>query len=325
MLTGNESYSADQRRTFHPLTEPFDSGHLEVSGGHEIYYEQSGNPDGKPAVYLHGGPGGGSNPAQRRVFDPERYRIILFDQRGCGKSKPFASLENNTTWDLVADLERLRRHLGIESWQVCGGSWGSTLALAYAESHPEVVTELVLRGIFTLRQAELEWYYQSGASRIFPDEWEKFLAPIPENERDNLIDAYYRRLTGDDQTVMKQAARAWSQWEGSTINLLQRPAQIEHFGSEKFSEAFARIECHYFINRGWFDYDGWLIDNAGILNGIPTVIVQGRYDVCTPMTTAWDLHLAMPDADLIVVPDAGHSFDEPGIVDALVRATDRFA
>jgi proline iminopeptidase len=312
-------------RTLYPAIEPYDSGMLEVTDGHTIYYEQCGNPGGKPAVYLHGGPGAGSSPGQRRVFDPARYRIILFDQRGCGRSRPSANLENNTTWDLVADMERLRAHLSLDNWQVCGGSWGSTLALAYAQTHPGRVTELVLRGIFTLRKVELDWYYQYGASRIFPDEWEKFLAPIPEAERGELMQAYYRRLTGVDDAVRVEAAKAWSMWEGSTINLYQRPGQIAHFGSESLAVAFARIECHYFVHNGWFESDNWLIDNASTLNAIPSVIVQGRYDVCTPMATAWDLHKAMPHADFSVIPDAGHAFDEPGITDALVRATDRFA
>lgn len=312
-------------RTLYPAIEPYDSGMLSVGDGHEIYYEQSGNPNGKVAVYVHGGPGGGSSAGQRRVFDPSQYRIVLFDQRGCGRSTPFASLDNNTTWDLVADMEKLRRHLDIKRWQVCGGSWGSTLALAYAQTHPDSVTELVLRGIFTLRQSELDWYYQYGASRIFPDEWEKFIAPIPESERDNLMQAYHKRLTGDDQSVQLEAARAWSMWEGSTINLYQRPGQIEHFGSERFAIAFSRIECHYFTNRGWFESDNWLIDNASQLSDIPAVIVQGRYDVCTPMATAWELSKVMHHAEFNIVPDAGHAFDEPGIADALVRATDQFS
>ena len=314
-----------ERRSFYPQIDPYNHGMLEVSNGHEIYYEQSGNPDGKPAVYVHGGPGGGCSPGQRRVFDPEKYRIILFDQRGCGRSRPFASLENNTTWDLVADMERLREHIGIEQWQVCGGSWGSTLSLAYAQTHPERVTELILRGIFTLRKSELDWYYQGGAARIFPDEWEKFVAPIPESERGNFIEAYYQRLTSDDKDIQLEAARAWSIWEGSTINLLQRPEQIAHFGSDRFAVAFARIECHYFINGGFLESDNWLIDQAYRVKEIPTVIVQGRYDVCTPMATAWDLHKALPEAEFFIVPDAGHAFNEPGIADYLVRTTDRFA
>ncbi len=297
---------------------------LDVSHGHKIYFEQSGNPKGKPTVYLHGGPGGGSNSLQRQVFDHEKYHVILFDQRGCGRSTPFASLENNTTWDLVNDMESLRLHLKIDRWQVCGGSWGSTLALAYAETHPDKVSELVLRGIFGLRKAEIDWYYQGGASRIFPAEWQKFLQPIPESEQHDLVDAYYRRLTGDDKKAQLQAAKAWSMWEGSTINLIQRPEQIAHFGSEKFAIAFARIECHYFINKGFLETDNWLIDNAPVLKDIPTVIIQGRYDVCTPVVTAWDLHNALPDAEFIIIPDAGHAFNEPGIADALVRATDKF-
>ncbi len=315
----------NERRNFYPKTDPYDHGILKVSGGHEIYYEQSGNPEGRPAVYVHGGPGAGCSPGQRRIFDPEKYRIVLFDQRGCGRSKPFASLENNTTWDLVEDMECIREHLAIDRWQVCGGSWGSTLSLAYAQSHPQRVTELILRGIFTLRKSELDWYYQDGAARLFPDEWEKFVAPIPETERGNFIESYYQRLTSDDDEIRLEAARAWSMWEGSTINLLQRPEQIAHFGSERFAVAFARIECHYFVNRGFFESDNWLIDHADLIKDIPTVIVQGRYDVCTPMVTAWELHKALPDAEFIVVPDAGHAFDEPGIADALIRTTDRFA
>ena len=313
-----------ERKSFYPEIEPFDRGMLAVGDGHEMYYEQSGNPDGKPAVYVHGGPGGGSSPGQRRVFDPDKYRIILFDQRGCGRSTPFASIESNTTWHLVADMEMLREHLGINQWQVCGGSWGSTLGLSYAITHPESVTELILRGIFTLRKSEIDWYYQGGAARIFPDAWEDFIAPIPEEEREDLVSAYYRRLTSEDSATQIEAARAWSMWEGGTINLLQRPQQIANYGSERFAVAFARIECHYFINGGFMEEDGWLISNAGTLASVPTTIIQGRYDVCTPMVTAWDLHRALPSADFIVVPDAGHAYDEPGITDALVRTTDRF-
>ncbi len=282
------------------------------------------NPDGKPAVYLHGGPGGGSSADQRRVFDPDKYRIILFDQRGCGRSVPTASLENNTTWDLVDDMERLRCHLSIDRWQVCGGSWGSTLALAYAQTHADSVTELILRGIFTLRKSELDWYYQGGAASLFPDEWEKFIAPIDVADQGDLMNAYYRQLTSDDSNIQIRAARAWSIWEGSTINLLQRPEQIKHFGSEAFAMAFARIECHYFVNKGFFESDGWLIENVDRIRHLPVTIIQGRYDVCTPMITAWDLHQALPEADFHIVPDAGHAFSEPGIADQLVRATDRY-
>jgi len=312
-------------RSLYPEIEAAKTGMLPVSDGHEIYYEECGNPKGKPAVYVHGGPGSGSSPGQRRVFDPRKYRIILFDQRGCGKSTPKASLKNNTTWNLVEDMERLRIHLSIERWQICGGSWGSTLALAYSQTHAERVTEVVLRGIFTLRKHELDWYYQGGAANLFPDEWEKFVAPIDVSERGDMISAYYRQLTSNDVSIQQTAARAWSMWEGSTINLLQRPEQIEHFGTESFAVAFARIECHYFVNKGFFETDGWLIENVDKIRHLPVTIIQGRYDVCTPMTTAWDLHQALPEADFHVVADAGHAFDEPGIADQLVRTTDRYA
>ncbi len=311
-------------RSLYPEVSPYRTGMLPVGEGHQIYYEESGNPRGKPAVYLHGGPGAGSGPAQRRVFDPRKYRIILFDQRGCGKSTPNASLEHNTTWDLVEDMERLRRHLGLETWQVCGGSWGSTLALAYAVTHPVRVSELILRGIFTLRKSELDWYYQGGAAQLFPDEWEKFVRPVTVADRGNMIDAYYALLTSEDIGEQLRAARAWGTWEGSTINLLQRPAQIRHYGSDSFAVAFARIKCHYFVNEGFFEHDGWLIDNVDRIGHLPITIIQGRYDACTPMATAWDLHKALPEADFHIVPDAGHAFDEPGIADRLVRATDAY-
>ena len=315
----------NEYRSLYPEIEATTTGMLSVGDGHEIYYEESGNPDGKPAVYVHGGPGGGSSADQRRVFDPDKYRIILFDQRGCGNSVPSASLENNTTWDLVNDMERLRYHLSIDCWQVCGGSWGSTLALAYAQTQPDSVTEVILRGIFTLRKSELDWYYQGGAANLFPDEWEKFISPINVADRGDLISAYYRHLTSEDPDIQTKAARAWSVWEGSTINLLQRPEQIKHYGSDAFAIAFARIECHYFVNKGFFESDGWLLENLDKIRHLPITIIQGRYDVCTPMATAWDLHQALPEADFHVVPDAGHAFDEPGIADQLVRATDQFA
>lgn len=311
--------------SLYPAIKPYNAGMLDVGDCHQIYYEECGNPDGKPAVYLHGGPGGGSTPDQRRVFDPDRYRIILFDQRGCGKSTPYASLDHNTTWHLVADMEKLRQGLGIDQWQVCGGSWGSTLALAYSETHPERVSELILRGIFTLRKKELDWYYQGAAGCLFPDEWEKFVAPIPDAERDDVIAAYYQRLTSDDREQQLIAAKAWSTWEGSTINLLQRPEQIAHFGSDQFAIAFARIETHYFVNKGFFESDSWLIDNVDRIRQIPTTIIQGRYDVCTPMMTAWELHKALPEADFHIIPDGGHAFDEPGIADRLIRTTAQYA
>lgn len=312
-------------RKLYPPLEPYRTGMLAVGGGHQVYFEESGNPNGKPGVYIHGGPGAGSNPGQRQVFDPEKYRIILFDQRGCGRSTPHACIDNNTTWDLVADMERLREHLDIDRWLVCGGSWGSTLSLAYAALHPNRITALVLRGIFTLRKKELDWYYQGSAGAIFPDEWEKFVAPIPESERGDMIGAYYRRLTSNESKLQAVVARAWSVWEGSTINLLQRPAQIESYAGDEFSIAFARIETHYFFHKGFFDSDGWLLDNVDRIRDIPATIIQGRYDVCTPMMTAWDLHQVMPHAMFQVVPDAGHAFDEPGIADCLVDATDRYA
>ena len=316
--------TANNRHTLYPEITPYDSGMLSVGDGHEIYYEQCGNPTGKPGVYIHGGPGAGSNPGQRRVFDPEKYRIILFDQRGCGKSLPKASIDHNTTWDLVADMEKLRQHLDIDTWLVCGGSWGSTLSLAYSQSHPECVSELVVRGIFTLRKHELDWYYGGGAGNIFPDEWERFLAPLSDFDEGSLIEQYYRRLTSENVSVQQEAARAWSVWEGSTINLLQRPAQIDHYGDLDFAVAFARVECHYFVNKGFFETDGWLLDNVDKIRHIPTTIIQGRYDVCTPMTTAWDLHRAFPEAAFEIIDDAGHAFDEPGIADALVRATIKY-
>jgi proline iminopeptidase len=308
----------------YPEIEPYDSGRLRVSGLHELYYEQIGNPEGKPAIFLHGGPGGGVEPYYRRFFDPARYRAVLFDQRGAGKSTPHASIEQNTTQDLVADIERLREHLGIERWLVFGGSWGSTLALAYAEAHPQRVTELVLRGIFLLRRQELLWFYQHGASVIFPDAWEHFLAPIPEPERGDMMQAYHRRLTSDDAQVRLEAARAWSIWEASTSRLFVDPDLIANFQADEFAEAFARIECHYFVNGGFMP-EGQLLADAGRIRQIPGVIVQGRYDVVCPMESAWDLYRAWPESELVVVPDAGHSAREPGIAAALVAATDRFA
>jgi proline iminopeptidase len=315
----------NDRLDLYPAIEPFETGRLKVSDLHEIYFEVSGNPDGKPAVVCHGGPGGGATPSMRRYFDPARYRIILFDQRGCGKSTPNAELAENTTWDLVADMEKLRRRLGLDRWQVFGGSWGSTLALAYAQTHPERVSELVLRGIFTLRRAELLWFYQEGASWIFPDAWEGYLAPIPERERGDLIAAYYRRLTGPNPSEQLRAAKAWSAWEGGVVSLIPSQERIDSFSADAFAIAFARIECHYFVNGGFFDRDDQIIADIGKVRGIPAVIVQGRYDVCTPMKTAWDLHKAWPEAEFVVVGDAGHAASEPGIIDALVRATNAFA
>jgi proline iminopeptidase len=314
-----------QLRTFYPEIEPFKTGTLKVDGPHELYYEESGNPNGKPVVFLHGGPGGGTEPKQRRFFDPKKYRIVLFDQRGCGKSTPHASLEANTTWDLVRDIEALRQHLGIDRWQVFGGSWGSTLALAYAETHPTCVTELVLRGIFLLRDEEIAWFYQRGCSWLYPDAWEAYLAPIPREEQGDLLHAYYKRLTSEDATVRQDAARAWSVWEGSTSCLFPNTELIRRTAGEAFALAFARIECHYFVNHGWVDGPRSLLANVDRIRHLPCVIVQGRYDVVCPIKSAWDLHRAWPESDLRIVQDAGHSAMEPGIVHELIGATDRFA
>ncbi|MBF9233736.1 prolyl aminopeptidase [Microvirga alba] len=311
-------------RTFYPEIEPYDHGMLDVGDGHHVYWELCGNPNGKPVVFLHGGPGGGCSPTQRRLFNPEKYRILLFDQRGCGHSTPYASLEANTTWHLVADIERLRAMIGVDKWMVFGGSWGSTLALAYAETHPERVSELVVRGIFTLRRAELLWYYQEGASWMFPDKWERYLAPIPVEERGDMMAAYRKRLTHPDPAVQREAAKAWSLWEGETITLLPSQDYSTQFGEEHYALAFARIENHYFVNEGFFE-EGQLIRNADRLKNIPGVIIQGRYDVATPPKTAWDLHKAWPEAKFIMVPDAGHAVSEPGILHHLIETTDAFA
>jgi proline iminopeptidase len=312
------------RRRLYPEIEPFRTGRLPVSGGHELYFEESGNPKGKPAIFLHGGPGGGTEPKHRRYFDPAAYRIVLMDQRGCGQSTPFASLDDNTTWDLVRDIEQLREHLAIDKWLVFGGSWGSTLSLAYAETHPERVTELVLRGIFMLRDEEIRWFYQDGASYIYPDAWEEYVGHIPEAERGDLLAAYHKRLTSPDTAVQQAAAKRWSVWEGKTSCLEPNTDLIAKTGEDAFALAFARIECHYFANGGWLRGDKALLANVERIRKIPGVIVQGRYDVVCPMKSAWDLHRAWPEADLRVVQDAGHSAGEPGIVHELVSATDRF-
>jgi proline iminopeptidase len=308
----------------YPAIEPYDSGLLDVGDGHRVYWERCGTPGGIPAVFLHGGPGGGCSPAHRRLFDPDRYDVLLFDQRGCGRSKPHAELEANTTWHLVADIERLRAMCGHDQWLVFGGSWGSTLALAYAETHAERVSELILRGIFLLRQAEVDWYYQGGAAWLFPDKWESFLAPIPEAEHGDLVAAYRRRLTGEDETARIVCARAWSEWEGGTITLLADPATTGGFTEDRFALAFARIENHYFTHKGWME-EGQLLRDVGRLRDIPGVIVQGRYDTATPMRSAWDLHRAWPEAAFHLIPDAGHAYSEPGILDRLIRATDAHA
>jgi proline iminopeptidase len=311
----------------YPPITPYRRGRLQVSPLHELYFEESGNPRGKPVVFLHGGPGGGTSPAMRRFFNPRRYRIVLFDQRGCGKSRPHASLIANTTWDLVADIERLREHLQIRRWQVFGGSWGSTLALAYAQTHPRRVTELVLRGIFLLRRSELDWFYQDelGAASMFPDLWEKYVALIPPRERGNMMRAYYRRLTSANAKVRARAAYAWSIWEGATSYLQTKDRDLAQFSDPEVAAAFARIECHYFVNRGFLTREDQLLRGVRKIRHIPAVIVQGRYDVVCPARSAWALHRAWPEADLKISSDAGHSAFEPANTRALVEATDRFA
>ncbi len=314
----------EPRRSLYPELEPFQTGFLDVDGGHRIYFEESGNPQGKAAVFVHGGPGGGTEAKHRRFFDPAAYRIVLFDQRGCGKSTPHATLEANTTWHLVADMERIREHLGIERWLVFGGSWGSTLALAYAQRHADRVNALVLRGIFLLRKREIEWFYQEGASRLFPDAWEGYLAPIPESERGDLLRAYHRRLTSRDEAERLRCAKAWSIWEGATSRLMPDADLVARTGEDRFALAFARIECHYFVNRGFLERDGQLLEDVSRVRHLPCSIVQGRYDVVCPAESAWALHKAWPGSELHIVPDAGHSAIEPGIVSELLTATDRF-
>jgi len=312
------------RRELYPALEPFRHGYLRVSDVHEIYYEECGNPAGKPAVFLHGGPGAGSDKRARQFFDPLHYRIVVFDQRGCGRSRPSASLIENTTWHLVADIERLRKHLGIERWLVFGGSWGSTLALAYAEANPERVSEIVLRGIFLLRYAEIRWFYQHGASEIFPDAWEAYRDAIPLDERDDFLSAYHKRLVGNDQRVALAAARAWSVWEASASFLHSNGENIKKWGEDQFALSVARIECHYFVNRGFLRSESQLLDDVPRIRHIPTTIVQGRYDIVCPATSAWDLHRAWPEANLRIVPDAGHSAFETGNTHELLLATDRY-
>lgn len=311
-------------RGLYPEIEPFDSGMLDVGDGHMVYWERVGTKGAKPAVFLHGGPGGGISPTHRRLFDPALYDVMLFDQRGCGRSTPHAGLEANTTWHLVADIERLRAMMGIDSWLVFGGSWGSTLALAYAETHPARTSELVVRGIYMLTRAELAWYYQYGVSEMFPDKWERFLAPIPEGERGDLMSAYNRRLTGADRAVQVAAAKAWSLWEGETITLLPDESLSRQHGEDDFALAFARIENHFFVNGGWLE-EGQLLRDAHRLAGIPGLIVHGRYDMPCPARNAWELHKAWPDAEFYLIEGAGHAYNEPGILDRLIYATDTFA
>jgi proline iminopeptidase len=308
----------------YPPIEPYATHRLEVDSGHRLYVEECGHPNGIPALFLHGGPGAGCEPAHRRFFDPRRYRTVLFDQRGCGRSTPHASLEANTTWDLVRDIERIRAFLGIDRWLVFGGSWGSTLALAYAETHPERVSALVVRGIFLCREPEIRWFYQEGANWVFPDYWQDFLAPIPADEQHDLLSAYHTRLTGTDEVARMAAAKAWSIWEGRTATLLPNPDLQAHFSDPHLALSLARIECHYFVNHAFFEPDQ-LLQDADRIAGVPGVIIQGRYDLICPMRSARELHHAWPRADLQVIPDAGHAAFEPGIRAALVAATDRYA
>ena len=311
-------------RSLYPEIEPFETGFLETGEGHRVYWERVGTKGAKPAVFLHGGPGGGFSPKHRRLFDPALYDVILFDQRGCGRSTPFASLENNTTWHLVADIERLREMIGVEKWLVFGGSWGSTLALAYAQTHASRVSELVVRGIYMLSKAELDWYYQFGVSEMFPEKWEGFIAPIPEAERGDMVAAYRKRLVGEDREEQLRCAKAWSLWEGETITLLPEPETSGAFHDADFALAFARIENHYFTHAGWLE-EGQLLRDAGKLADIPGTIVHGRYDMPCPMRYAWLLHKAWPKADFHMIEGAGHAYSEPGILDRLIRATDKYA
>jgi len=308
--------------SLYPPIEPFDNGYLKVSDLHTIYYEVAGNSNGIPVVFLHGGPGGGIEPLYRQFFNPKKYKIILFDQRGCGKSTPHAELQENTTWDLVADIEKLRSFLNIEKWVIFGGSWGSTLSLTYAIIYPNICLALILRGIFLLRKFEIEWFYQYGASNIFPDAWEKYISVIPENERYDLVKAFYSRLTSNNEVERQLCAKAWSVWEGSTSKLIPANRSLHNFENPKVAEAFARIECHYFINEGFFEYDGWILDQIDKIRHITTEIVQGRYDVVCPTKSAWDLHREFPEAGFHLVKDAGHSMTEPRIASKLVEIMD---
>ena len=308
-----------------PPIEPFNEFYLEVSTKHKIYVEESGNPNGKPVIFLHGGPGGGIEPIYRQYFNPKTWRIIIFDQRGCGKSIPHAELDENTTWDLVSDIEKIRYYLSIEKWVVFGGSWGSTLSLSYAIKHSQYCKGLILRGIFLLRKFEIDWFYQEGCSYIYPDEWENYKSIIPKEEQKNFVKAYYRRLTSKDKKVRSQAAEKWAKWEASTSKLIQDKKSLHHFDDTKVAEAFSRIECHYFTNKGFFEYDGWILDQLKVLKTIPTSIVQGRYDVVCPMQSAWDLHKKMSQSKLFIIPDSGHSMMEKGIQKKLIELTELFS
>lgn len=318
------SFHESSTTLLYPKIEPYDTGFLQVSDIHSVYYEQSGNSNGNPVIFLHGGPGGGTSGDDRRYFDPASYRIILMDQRGSGKSKPSACLEDNNTWALVEDIEKLRKHLNIEKWVVFGGSWGSTLSLAYSETYPKCVKALILRGIFMLRDSEIKWFYQDGASHIYPDFWDGYLEPIPLKERNNMIEAYYKRLTGDNEDEKLRCAKSWSKWENSTSKLFVDEEMIKKSDDDFWSLAFARIECHYFVNKGFFKSPTQLLDNVDKIRNIPGVIVQGRYDCVCPATSAWDLHKKWPEAELHIIPDAGHSAKEYNITKKLIEACDKF-
>ncbi len=309
----------------YPPIEPFNEFYLNVSNIHTIFVEESGNPTGKPVIFLHGGPGGGIEPIYRQYFNPKKWRIIIFDQRGCGKSIPHAELEENTTWDLVKDIEKIRKYLKIKKWIVFGGSWGSTLALSYAIKHTKQCKGLILRGIFLLRKIEIDWFYQQGCSYIYPDEWEYYIAPIPNKQRSNLVNAFYKQLTSKDKKIRINAAKAWSTWEARTSKLKQTKKSLHQFNNEKIAEAFARIECHYFINKGFFPYDGWILDNIEPIKNLPNIIIQGRYDVVCPMRSAWDLHKKWKQSKLIIINDAGHSMLEKGIQKKLIEYTEKFS
>tara|TARA_B100000427_G_scaffold195087_1_gene162164 strand:- start:108 stop:1046 length:939 start_codon:yes stop_codon:yes gene_type:complete len=309
--------------SLYPKIKPYNTFQLKVSDLHEIFVEESGNPKGKPVIFLHGGPGGGIEPIYRQYFNPKKWRIIIFDQRGCGKSTPHAELKENTTWNLVEDIEKIRKKLKIDAWTIFGGSWGSTLSLSYSIMHPDRCDAIILRGIFMLRKKEIDWFYQEGCSFIYPDAWEKYLSPIPEQEQHNLVKAYYKRLTSQDKAVRITAARAWSIWEASTSKLIQTEKALHSFDDDGVAEAFARIECHYFINKGFFENEDWILNNVNKISDKPIEIVQGRYDVVCPMTSAWDLHKRLPNAGFHIIQDAGHSMLENGIQEKLIKITDK--
>jgi len=309
----------------YPKIKPFNEFYLSVSDKHTIFVEESGNPKGKPVIFLHGGPGGGIEPIYRQYFNPKKWRIIIFDQRGCGKSMPHAELDENTTWHLVEDIESIRKYLKIDKWVVFGGSWGSTLALTYSIKNPKRCKALILRGIFLLRKKEIDWFYQEGCSNIFPDAWEKYCNVIPENERFNFVKAYYKRLTSKNSSIRRKAALAWAKWEASTSKLIPDKKSLHHFDDIKVAEAFSRIECHYFINKGFFNQDGWILKNIDKIKNIKCIIVQGRYDIVCPMQSAWDLHKKYKNSELIIIDDAGHSMLEKGIQEKLIFYTDKFS